>query len=172
MGKKTIAIIFVIVIVAVAGLIVGLNSIQNDLQPTPAPMSVPTPTVSPSPTPSPTPIAELKKTWFDFITLDSNGPYIRGYLTKGGWNNGCIANATIEIVDTATGTVIGQTRTLSEMDVGKNLNVGGFSYSLPSGSSVSVQAVFHGDSEWKGCTSIVVTYNPYSSPPVMQPMSP
>lgn len=101
---------------------------------------------------------EQKTTWFDFVALDSSSGEIHGYLTKGGWNNGCLPNATVYLVDSVNGTVYSQTTTLTEMNWGKNLNVGGFSFTVPTSDvALSLQVVFRGDSEWKACTSVVVS---------------
>ncbi len=161
MSKKLLIIVFVVVaIFAVASVtVVSLTGLLRVLPPaaTPTPSLAPTPTFTPTSTPLPTP--EPKPTMFSQVSLDtSGGNVIRGYLTKSSWESGCIPNATIELVDATSGVVYGQTQTLSEIDLGRNLNVGGFSFTLPvSLVDMSVQAVFHGNSEWSGCVSVVVT---------------
>jgi hypothetical protein len=155
-------VILVVIIIAVVSVVaaVRLSGFSVNLQPTP--------TLVPSQTPQPTPVStpqatpELIPASFSNVTMDNSGNgVIRGYLTRGSWNNGCIPNATIEIVDAVNGTVYGQTKTLSELNKGNNLNVGGFSFTLPASDvGLSVQAVFRGDSEWDACTSVVVSINP------------
>jgi hypothetical protein len=160
--KLLVAVIAIIIVVVATTAFMDLSGFPNSLQPQPTPTPSPSPTPTPTATPSPAPTTEPKTTWFDFVALDSSSGEIHGYLTKGGWNNGCIPNATVYLVDSVNGTVYSQTTTLTEMNWGKNLNVGGFSFTVPTSDvALSLQVVFRGDSEWKACTSASVsTCNP------------
>ncbi len=172
MGKKFLAVIAVVMVAAVAGLaVLGAVTNPNNPQPPATPTLRPTPshpttppTNTPTQTPTstqastPAPSSQLKPTSLAYVQLGHTEDdwVISGYLTKGTWTDGTLPNARIVIVDGTTGEVYGETTTLSQMDFSQNLNVGGFSYALPS-NAASVRVVFEGDGEWQGCTSGVFT---------------